>query len=625
MVRTSNELTTSPLGNRITCVTEVGAHYPYRIILSSTPHYGNRAFSTPLLSPLAPMNRILISRLATLVLLVAASCWSPSAYAQNVGGDLAPVQDITYASEFGTEIAGVRCAAPQLTDDEMQSIEDAISATLFNQVPSSSLVTTTIPIAFHVIHSGSSGLVSQQMIDDQIDVLNAAYSGTNFQFSLQSLDYTDNSRWFTGCGSSGNERRMKRDLSVDPANTLNMYTCQPSGGILGWAYFPNSYDESSYWHGAVLLHSSLPGGSASPYNEGDTGTHEVGHYLGLYHTFQGGCTGNGDFVADTAPEASPAYGCPIGRDTCSGGGPDPIHNFMDYTDDSCMFEFTSGQSDRMDVMVATYKPSLLGGGGNTPPNAAFSYNCSGLSCSFSDESSDPDGSIASRSWTFGDGGSSTATNPSYSYASNGTYTVLLTVTDNEGATDTASQDVTVSTGGGGPIVLSVSPRTQGPWTYADLMWSPADGGNVDVIRDGSVIRTTADDGAYSDRIGRNASSSYDYQVCETDSGDCSNVATVNFLQGGATTDVRSGPSVLSAYPNPFNPSTTIRFSVDADARVQLAVYNTLGQRVALLAEGLFEAGLHQAVFDAQNLPSGIYLYRLQSGATIDTGRIMLVK
>jgi hypothetical protein len=212
-------------------------------------------------------------------------------------------------------------------------------------------------VAFHVIHNGTEGNIPLSMINAQVNVLNNAFAGHGFSFTLQQVTRTNNRQWFTGC-YGGQERKMKQTLAVDPARTLNFYSCKPGQNILGYAYLPWSYPENHYLHGVVVLHSSLPGGSAAPYHLGDTGTHEVGHYLGLYHTFQGGCNAPGDHVADTPPEASAAYGCPIGRDTCAGGGADPIHNFMDYTDDACMDHFTGGQGTRMRDIVATYKPSL---------------------------------------------------------------------------------------------------------------------------------------------------------------------------------------------------------------------------------------------------------------------------
>lgn len=216
----------------------------------------------------------------------------------------------------------------------------------------------TINVYYHVINQGSglsNGDVPQSQIDAQVRTLNDAYGQYGWNFTLVAVTRTTNSRWYNLRQGSKNERDMKNALRQGTADDLNIYSANLQGGLLGWATFPSSYTGSPRMDGVVILYSSVPGGSAFPYNEGDTGTHEVGHWMGLYHTFQGGCTGNGDFVSDTPAEASPAYGCPNGRDTCAGGGADPITNFMDYTDDACMFQFTTGQDTRMDSQFTTYR------------------------------------------------------------------------------------------------------------------------------------------------------------------------------------------------------------------------------------------------------------------------------
>ncbi|SCE86852.1 zinc metalloprotease [Micromonospora mirobrigensis] len=224
------------------------------------------------------------------------------------------------------------------------------------------LASVTIPVVVHVIQRDSTragGNIPDSLITSQINVLNQAYSGatggaaTAFSFQLQKINRVTNPSWYPIVQGSTAERNMKSTLREGGKNTLNMYLGELSDSLLGWATFPQR--KLTSMDGVVVLNESLPGGSATNYNQGDTGTHEIGHWLNLYHTFQGGCGGSGDSVSDTPAEASPAYQCPTGRDTCSTAGLDPITNFMDYTYDSCMYQFTPGQASRMITAWNAYR------------------------------------------------------------------------------------------------------------------------------------------------------------------------------------------------------------------------------------------------------------------------------
>lgn len=255
----------------------------------------------------------------------------------------------------------VRCATRQLDEAELARVTHEVGANAARKPGGgggSGVTGGVINVYFHVVNQGSglaNGDVPDSMIVDQIDVLNGAFAATGWSFALVAITRTTNATWYNGCDVSTTEGQMKSALRQGTADDLNVYTCNPGSDLLGWATFPSSFASSPSRDGVVLLHSSLPGGSAVPYNLGDTATHEVGHWMGLYHTFQGGCSKNNDLVADTAAERSAAFGCPVGRDTCAGTGTDPITNFMDYTDDACMFQFTTAQDSRMDGLFSTYR------------------------------------------------------------------------------------------------------------------------------------------------------------------------------------------------------------------------------------------------------------------------------
>ncbi|HEX4815925.1 MAG TPA: zinc metalloprotease [Nonomuraea sp.] len=216
----------------------------------------------------------------------------------------------------------------------------------------------TVPVRAHVLTQGARK-VSDQQIRSQIAVLNSAYGGafggvdTGVRFRLDGIAVKDAPTWFAD--PIVHEHAMKAALHRGGATTLNLYVAQLSELMLGFASYPYWYAESPRLDGVVIDWRSLPGGAMSDYNRGFTGVHEIGHWLGLFHTFENGCAEPGDGIDDTPAEAGPTVACPEHKDTCTRPGHDPTRNFMDYAHDRCMAEFTAGQARRMREMWAAYR------------------------------------------------------------------------------------------------------------------------------------------------------------------------------------------------------------------------------------------------------------------------------
>ncbi len=310
-------------------------------------------------------NALLLALLAATL----APAWAQSPVAvQERSDDRLPfvLEGRSFANKAAFIAAGLRCGAPHIDDIRANEIDREIAPRMAKRINGKlspidmNARGGAINVYWHAITSSSGqGAPTAQQIASQIAILNNAYVSSGFTFNLVGTTVTANDAWYTAGPGTTAERQMKQALRIGSAATLNIYSSNPGGGLLGWATFPSDYQRSPSNDGVVVLYSSLPGGSAAPYNLGDTATHEVGHWMGLYHTFQGGCkksASQGDIVPDTPAERSAAFGCPVGRDSCNTiAGLDPITNFMDYTDDACMDRFSSGQDDRINASWSTYR------------------------------------------------------------------------------------------------------------------------------------------------------------------------------------------------------------------------------------------------------------------------------
>jgi hypothetical protein len=225
-----------------------------------------------------------------------------------------------------------------------------------------------IPVYIHQMLSKSgAGAVTDARVAAQITELNQDYAGQDENgHSGSTSDQTAKANTTAHFYLAGNNKYYNDNWHKDRQSTTYRSQTRQGGknalniwlvdfSYLGIATFPWDYAANPAIDGIRVQWDSLPGGDITHYNLGKTATHEAGHWLGLYHTFQGGCTSTNDEVADTPAQQSSTTGCPEGRDSCSLPGLDPIHNYMDYSYDECYDEFTPDQASRIQSMWTAYR------------------------------------------------------------------------------------------------------------------------------------------------------------------------------------------------------------------------------------------------------------------------------
>ena len=532
--------------------------------------------------------------------------------------------DVQYQDENGNWVNGVRCGTAPTPNDVLSQVQNAIKNNKSQRRTSRNMV--NVQVAFHVIYaSNGAGNISNDMIIDQIEVLNDAYAPYDIVFTLVSVDYTMNDSWYNDMEQY--ESAYKQQLHVDPVHHLNIYTGNMPG-LLGWSYMPYSWPENSYMHGVCLLYSCLPGGTAYPYNAGDTATHEVGHYLGLDHTFRNGCSVNNDYVDDTPQEndGNNIYSC-NNTDTCPNDpGMDPVHNYMTYTDDACLNQFSNGQGERMEDMIATYRPGLL----ENPVSPGWIYTTVNVIQVPANGSVDFDITFDGTTLVGGD----YAANIYFEESTLDT-TVLLpsflnimgitnlelsfeSIIDSLYPNEFSNNFLEMTYSGSDPLLYQFD---------SEIDWVTILGGDGSLENGESQFITFNFNSLFM------APGEYEGDVIlNTNMGSLPIPLLMVIMEplGVADGVVPMKFAVSDNYPNPFNPSTRITISIPDRSKVSAIVFDLSGCKIVTLLNSTLETGVYDLTWLGKNdlgnpVSAGVYILRVDAGKFHNNQKMIYLK
>ncbi len=600
-------------------------------------------------------------------------------------------------------------------DSRMQNIEQMTSDYIANH-PSPDRSVITIPVVFHVIYNTAAQNISDAQCQYQIDQLNLDYArlnadasstpavwqsvsvNCNVQFCLAVRDpngsattgvirkSTSTSSWSTNDNvkhsSSGG------DDAWSSSSYLNIWSCNLGGGVLGYAQFPGG---PSATDGVVFLYSSIGSvahpGTATPYNLGRTATHEVGHWLNLYHIWgdDGGACSGTDNVSDTPNQGPENYGCPTfpHTDACSSGNGVMFMNYMDYTDDGCMNQFTAGQSARMAALFATggsrnsiassqgcvpvstsgcNTPLSLSSSGVTTTGAILSWAAAANATSYNVQyrvvGTTTYTSTSNTSTSVTLSGLTSATNYEWNVqtiCASGSSTVssnatFLTQSVGGGCTDIYESNNTAATAKVIPVNTGITGLIS---TTSDIDWfyfnNTSAASKIKITMTNlpfdydvklyksngtTLIGTSQNGGTISETIIYNTTTVGTYKIkvypysgssatsCYTLTASISGTNFRTMQDGGVV--INPSETTLNLYPNPTSNKLTVDYNSLTNEAVMINVYDVLGRQVSSETTTANE-GPNTYYQDFNNLDNGMYILEITNGNVSTVKRFMMEK
>lgn len=601
-----------------------------------------------------------------------------------------------------------------LIEQKMHEIEEHTRQ--FETAGSSERVVINIPVVFHIVYRNSTQNISDAQIQSQLDVLNNDFRKLNadaslipstftgvaadMEFNFCMAQRTPSGAAFNGINrvastrttSFGTNDAVKSASSGgtpgwDPNQYLNVWVCEIGNSILGYATFPGT--ATSTTDGVVIdfRYFGTTGTATAPFNKGRTATHEVGHWLNLRHIW-GDATCGSDFVNDTPTHNTANYGCPSfpHYSTCSGAPIEMTMNYMDYTDDACMYMFSAGQKARAQALFATggVRAGLLSSQACSPPSGG------GTTCNTPAGlgSSSITTSTATVSWGAVSGALSY--NLEYKTAAATTWTTFNTTgtsvnfTGLTAATTYNWRVSTVCSSGSSAVSSTQSFTTTSAVTCTDVYESNNSISAAKTIPLNTNIQAIISSSSDRDYFRFNNTSSarnirvtlsnlpadYDMRLYRGNSqvGISQNGGTTNetiiynntltatrynvyvygyngaFVSGACYTlraeisgtsffreageelsdETELSYEALQVYPNPSSGVLNIRLQPEGDLRQTVEVYNNLGQKVESF-ELEFSKDSPAAVITLNDLSDGLYYVRVFDGTEVQTRRILLKK